>query len=204
MTRTLNSRSFWTVACAWLLAASLSPAAIAQNSPSPPATAPAPAAQQPAPVFPSQPAPAGGGFLHQLGVWWNDGFGDFDSKMKAAKDKIGDINKKQDQSAKDAAAATQDVLKGAAEATKDAAVGLVKLPTARMFELHDLCRVAGNGAPDCQATATNACHGKGFNEGKPLGVSTAEVCPTAVLMSGRPPGPGDCRDETYLLGVYCQ
>jgi hypothetical protein len=197
------------VTFAWLLAASLSPPASAQNIQSPPAAAPAvqqpPATPAPAASgFPAQPPPAGGGFIHQLGVWWNDGFGDFNSKMKSAKDKLDDMNKQRDQSAKDAAAATQEALKNAAQATKDAATGLVKLPTARMFELHDLCRVAGNGAPDCQATAANACHGKGFNEGKPLGISTSEVCPPAVLMSGRPPAPGDCRDETYLLGVYCQ
>jgi hypothetical protein len=132
-----------------------------------------------------------------LGVWWNDGFGNFDGKMKDAKAKIDDLNKQQSQS-------TQEALKGAAQATKDAATAVVKLPGTRMFELHDRCQTAANGAPDCQAAAANACHGKGFEGGKPMGVSTSQVCPPAVLLSGRRPSEGECRDETYILGVVCQ
>src|ERR1700687_4209618 len=49
-------------------------------------------------ALPVQPQPANkSGFLHQLGVWWNDSFGDFDAKMKAARDKLSDYNKLQDQ-----------------------------------------------------------------------------------------------------------
>src|SRR6202035_2341846 len=65
-----------------------------------PASAPAPA---PAPsAFPAQPSPATKpGFLHQLEVWWNDSFADFDAKMKSAKDKLDDYNKQQNQAAKE-------------------------------------------------------------------------------------------------------
>lgn len=208
MTTSCNLRPVGAPLVALLLVAAFSAAAIAQSAP-PPAGAPAAQPTPPTPAaaaqsvpaqgFPAQPPPAndGGGFIHQLGVWWKDGFGDFNKKMQSARDK-------QEQAAKDAANATQQALKDAAKVTTDAATGLVKLPTARMFELHDLCRVAGNGAPDCQSTATNACHGRGFGEGRPLGISTSQVCPTAVMLSGRDPAPGECRDETYLLGVYCQ
>jgi hypothetical protein len=130
----------WTHA-AWLFAGALSMAAVAaavaddnQNFASP--------TQQPsgAGPLPAQPPPAGNapGFLHQLEVWWNDGFGNFDSKMKDAQDKFNNQNQ-----------ATQDALQNAAKATKDAATAVTKLPSTRMFELRERCLPAPNCAPDC-------------------------------------------------------
>ena len=197
--------------CAAAFAASLAIAAAglagAEDNPAP-AAPPAAAAQ--APDAPSsgtglaQPPANRPGFLHQLGVWWNDSFGDFGAKMRAAKDKIDDYNRKQDEAARQASSATQQALKDAAQATKDAATAVVKLPTTRMFELTDRCAVAGNGAPDCQTTANNACRTKGFGTGRPLDVSTAQECPARVMLSGRPPVEGECHDVTTLLRVVCQ
>lgn len=156
----------------------------------------APATSPSGNAFPQQP-PASNkpGFLQQLGVWWDQGFGDFNNKMKNAKDQLDDLSSSQ--SAKDATAATQDALKNAADA-------VVHLPTTRMFELHDMCKPAANGAPDCPTAANNACRGKGFATGKPMGISTAQVCSPVALMSGRSPTAADCHDETYILGVVCQ
>ena len=159
-------------------------------------TGQAPAASSPGDSIPQQPpASYKPGFLHQLGVWWDQGIGDFNNKMKNAKDRLDDLGSSQP--AKDATTATQDALKKATDA-------VVHLPTTRMFELHDKCQLAANGAPDCPAAASNACRGKGFSAGKPMGISTSQVCSPAALMSGRTPGPGDCHDETYILGVVCQ
>ena len=91
--------------------------------------------------------------------------------MKSAKDKLDDYNKQQNQAAKETSAATEQALKDAAQATKDAATAVVKLPITRVFEFHDRCQVAGNGAPDCQTTAINACRTKGFDSGQPLDIS---------------------------------
>jgi hypothetical protein len=159
-------------------------------------TVQAPAASPPAAAFPQQPpASYKPGFLHQLGVWWDQGIGDFNNKMKNAKDRFDDLGSSQP--AKDATTATQEALKNATDA-------VVHLPTTRMFELHDKCQLAANGAPDCPAAAANACHGKGFSAGKPMGISTSQVCSPAGLMSGRQPSRADCHDETYILGVVCQ
>jgi hypothetical protein len=156
----------------------------------------APAAPPSGSAFPQQPPESNKpGFLHQLGVWWDQGFGDFNNKMKNARDKLDGLSSSQP--AKDATAATQDALKNAADA-------VVRLPTTRMFELHDRCKPAANGAPDCPTAANTACRGKGFAAGKPMGISTSQVCSPVALMSGRAPGPGDCHDETYILGVVCQ
>ena len=131
-------------------------------------------------TFPAQPPPATKpGFLHQLEVWWNDGFGDFNAKMKSAKEQIDNYNKQQDKATKETTAATQQALKDAAQATKDAATAVVKLPMTRVFEFHDRCQVAGNGAPDCQTTATNACRAKGFDE------RAAARCEHLAGMSGQ-------------------
>ncbi len=161
-----------------------------------PAASPPGNASPPGSALPQQPPPPfKPGFLHQLGEWWDQGLGDFNSKMKNAKDRLDDLGASQP--AKDATTATKDALKNAADA-------VVHLSTTRMFELHDKCQPAPNGAPDCPTAATNACRGKGFSAGKPMGISTSQVCSPAALMSGREPGPGDCHDETYVLGVVCQ
>ena len=149
-------------------------------------------AVQPAPApgsLPAQPSPRNKpGFLHQLEVWWHDSFGDFDAKMKSVKDKLDDYNKQQNQAAKETSAATEQALKDAAQATKDAATAVVKLPITRVFEFHDRCQVAGNGAPDCQTTATNACRTKGFDSGQPLDISTSQECPARVTLFGTASG----------------
>jgi hypothetical protein len=203
MTRVRSSRRFWVAAIVsplaaalWIAAAGMAIADDSQSPARPGAVQQAPAAPPPAASFPAQPAPAfKPGFLHQLGVWWNDGFANFNDKMKNAKDKLDTLQT--EQSAKDAGKATQEAVKNAAQA-------VVRLPSTRMFELHDRCQAAANGAPDCPAAANSACRNKGFNTGQPLGVSTSQVCPPAVLMSGRHPVAGECRDETYILGVVCQ
>jgi hypothetical protein len=203
MIRPGNVQCFWRVAVALQLAVSLTLMATGTAAAEDSQLPAGPAAVQPVPAsppvnnsLPAQPPPAfKSGFLHELGLWWNQGFGDFNTKMKNAKDRLDDL--KQDQTTKDATAATQEALKNAAQA-------VVHLPSTRVFELHELCHTAANGAPDCPAAADNACRGKGFHAGQPMGITTSQVCPPAVLMSGQKPAAGECRDETYILGVVCQ
>jgi hypothetical protein len=47
------------------------------------------------------------------------------------------------------------------------------------------------------------CKAKGFDSGKSIDMTTAEVCPPKVLLSGRSSGPG-CRNETFVSRVLCQ
>src|ERR1700685_1905704 len=199
-------RLFWAAAVGVAVALSAIGSAGADDGQTP---ADAGAVQQaPAPTpgsFPAQPPPANRpGFLHQLGVWWNDGFADFNAKIKSAKDKLDDYNKQQNQAAKETSTATEQALKDAAQATKDAATAVVKLPITRVFEFHERCQVAGNGASDCQTTATNACRTKGFDSGQPLDISTSQECPPRVMLSGRPPVEGECNDVTVILRAVCR
>jgi hypothetical protein len=208
MTGSGKSRLSWAAAIAVPIAVALAGATVGSAS-ADDGQAPAGAgAVQPAPApgsLPAQPSPANKpGFLHQLELWWNDSFGDFNAKMKSAKDKLDDYNKQQDQAAKETSAATQQALKDAAQATKDAATAVVKLPITRVFEFHERCQVAGNGASDCQTTATNACRTKGFDSGQPLDISTSQECPARVMLSGRPPVEGECKDVTVILRAVCR
>jgi hypothetical protein len=208
MTGSGKSRLFWAAAIAVPIAVALLATAIGPASADDGQTPAGAGAVQQAPApgsSPAQPSQANKpGFLHQLELWWNDSFGDFNAKMKSAKDKLDDYNKQQDQAAKETSAATQQALKDAAQATKDAATAVVKLPITRVFEFHDRCQVAGNGAPDCQTTATNACRTKGFDSGQPLDISTSQECPARVMLSGRPPVEGECKDVTVILRAVCR
>jgi hypothetical protein len=53
------------------------------------------------------------------------------------------------------------------------------------------------------AAANSVCKAKGFGSGKSVDMTTAEVCPPKVLLSGRTSGP-DCRTETFVSRVLCQ
>ena len=104
---------------------------------------------------------------------------------------------------KGAAAATTDVMKNAMEATKNAAAAIVRLPNTRIVEVHEACARAPNGAPDCAAAATTGCRGKGFADGKPLDVRTAERCDPKPLQPGQMPGM-HCAREAVVTRAVCQ
>ncbi len=95
------------------------------------------------------------------------------------------------------------VAKTTIDAAKDAADAVARIPNARTISVHEKCAVAPNGAPDCMAVAMNACKAKGFESGKSVDMTTAEICPPKVLLTGRNSGPG-CHDETFVSRVLCQ
>jgi len=89
------------------------------------------------------------------------------------------------------------------ETAKDAAGAVVRIPSARVVTGHEKCKVAPNGAPDCVAAANAVCKAKGFESGKSVDMTTAEVCPAQVYLSGRNSGAG-CHSETFVSRVFCQ
>ena len=200
-------------AVVWFLAAALAGPpgiALAQNNQgsqpnqtAPVGSAPAPQAGD-KPAAPSavspQSATAGAekpGFFSAFGRWWNDSVADFNAKMKEQQSKLDQFNKESSAAAKDAAAATQQAMKNAADA-------MVRLPTSKVIEVHEVCAMAGNGAPDCEAAATNVCRGKGFNTGAPLDIRTAEKCNASLWVSGQNTQSGDCPEETVILRAACE
>jgi hypothetical protein len=188
------------------------PAAPASASqPAPPAAASSPAPAQSGFILPPQPPPPGAptaatdkpsspdkkGF--DLGQWWNDSVANFKARMQEQQSKIDDFNKQSAAAAKDAATATGDAMKSAADA-------MVHMSTpSKVIEVQETCPIAGNGAADCATAATNACKGKGFNTGQPLDVRTAEKCNASLWVSGQPqPTTANCPEETVVLRVACQ
>lgn len=227
----LRLRGLGALAVAGLVAAALSPAAIALEqspqpiapagaspaqvapaAPAPQAAAPAaPAAAQGRGLFPFQPPPPDRpGFIYAFGRWWDN-----------ARGKIDNLTKQSDEAAKGAQSATQgavygaaqatqgaadvtqDAVRNAAEATKKAATALFHLPGTRIVEVHQRCDLAPNGAPDCGMAATRACRAKGFGDGHPINVQSSENCPPSVWMSGREPATGECPEETVVLMAAC-
>jgi hypothetical protein len=140
------------------------------------------------------------GFFDDLSRWWDDSVADFNAKIKEQQSKIDDFNKKSAEAAKDAATATQQTMKNAADA-------IVKSATSKVIEIHEPCAVAGNGAADCASAAANACKGKGFSDGQPLDVRTAEKCNASLWLQGQGQqrsAAAECPVETVVLRAACQ
>lgn len=90
------------------------------------------------------------------------------------------------------------------DGAKDAAGAVARIPAARVMTGHEKCRNAPNGAPDCVAAAVALCKAKGFEGGKSVDMTTAEVCSPRVMLQGRTGAPGECHDETFVSRALCQ
>jgi hypothetical protein len=176
-------------------------AAVPQQSEPQGSSQPALPPQPPSPSAASNPAPAEKrGLFDDLSRWWHDSVTDFNAKLKEQQTKIDDFNKKSAEAAKDAAAATQQAMKNAADA-------MVKSATSKVIEIHEPCAIAGNGAADCASAAANACKGKGFSDGQPLDVRTAEKCNASLWLQGQGQqrsANAECPVETVVLRAACQ
>jgi hypothetical protein len=149
-------------------------------------------AAKPAPPQASSPQQQQG-FFGTLGRWWNQAADNFNAGVTGARDKFKNLGEE----AGDAARATVDNAKNAADA-------VARLPSARVVRGHEKCKNAPNGAPDCIAATAALCKTKGFdNGGSSLDMTTADVCPAQVYMSGRNAGEG-CHTETFVSRALCQ
>jgi len=141
---------------------------------------------------PSQGTKENEGFLAAVSRWWNEQTATVNSSFEDARKKV-----------KSFSSAAGDAAKTTVEGAKDAAGAVVRIPAARAVSGHEKCQVAPNGAPDCVAAANTMCKAKGFDSGKSLDMTTAEVCPAKVYMSGRSTGP-ECTTDTFVSRAFCQ
>jgi len=140
---------------------------------------------------PAPPEPQG--FFGTIGRWWNQAADNFNAGITGTRDKFKNLS----QEAGVAARATVDNAKSAADA-------VARLPGARIVRGHEKCKIAPNGAPDCVAATVALCKSKGFeNGGSSLDMTTADVCPAQVYLSGRSAGEG-CHTETFVSRALCQ
>jgi hypothetical protein len=149
------------------------------------------AAAQDAPA-PEQKPNDGGGFLAAVSRWFKDQSASVNSSFESARKKVEGMGR-------DAGDAAKTTVEGA----KDAAGAVARIPAAHAVSGHEKCQIAPNGAPDCVAAASTMCKAKGFDSGKSLDMTTAEVCPAKVYMSGRSSGP-ECSTETFVSRAFCQ
>jgi hypothetical protein len=139
-----------------------------------------------------QPAKGEPGFFENIGRW-------LEEQSKTIGSSFKDAGKKVENFGHEAGIAAKTTVDGA----KDAAGAVVRIPTARVVDGHEKCQNAPNGAPDCVAAATTMCKAKGFESGKSADMTTADVCPAQVYLSGRSSGPG-CKTETFVSRALCQ
>ena len=131
-------------------------------------------------------------FFDRIFHWFGRQADNFSSNLKDAGSQVDNFGRE----AGVAARTTVDAAKGAADA-------VVRIPNTRIVSGHEKCAVAPNGAPDCVTAAMKMCKAKGFESGKSVDMTTAEVCPAQVLLSGRNGGP-ECHDETFVSRALCQ
>ncbi len=161
--------------CAGLLVV-LAVSAMAQDGPKAGATAPAQERD----------------FFGKVWHWFGEQASNFNSGLKNAGSQVDNFGREAGVAAK----STVDV-------AKDAADAVARIPKTSVVTVHEKCPVAPNGAPDCVSVAMNFCKAKGFQSGKSVDMTTAEICPPQVLLSGRSTGP-ECHDETFMSRVLCQ
>lgn len=132
------------------------------------------------------------GFFGSIGRWFDRQADNINSSFKGARGTVENFGH-------EAGVAAKSTVEGA----KDAAGAVVRIPAARVVSGHEQCKLAPNGAPDCIAAATAVCKTKGFESGKSVDMTTSEVCPAQVYLSGRRSGAG-CRTETFVSRALCQ
>lgn len=138
------------------------------------------------------PAPEQPGFFAAVGRWFDQTADNFNAGVRNVRERFQNLG----QQAGVAARTTID-------SAKDAADAVGRLPNTRVITGHEKCQIAPNGAPDCIAAAYAICQAKGFKSGKSVDMTTAEICPAEVYLSGRNSGPG-CHTETFVSRALCQ
>ena len=132
------------------------------------------------------------GFFAAIGRWFDDQTSKFGPNFKGARSGVENFGHEAGLAAKTTV-----------ESAKDAAGAVTRIPTARVVTGHEKCTIAPNGAPDCVVAANAICKTKGFESGKSVDMTTAEICPAQVYMAGRSSGP-DCHTETFVSRALCQ
>jgi hypothetical protein len=141
---------------------------------------------------PKAAAPEQQGFFATIGRWFDQTADNFNSGVRHMRERFQNIGNEAGVAAKTTV-----------DSAKDAADAVGRLPGTRVIAGHEKCQIAPNGAPDCIAAAYTICQAKGFKTGKSVDMTTAEVCPAQVYLSGRSSGPG-CHTETFVSRALCQ
>ena len=138
---------------------------------------------------PSQGVQEDRGFFATISRWFREQSANVNTSFDSARQRVEGFSR--------------DAAKTTVQGAKDAAGAVVRIPAARAVRGHEKCQLAPNGAPDCIAAAYTMCKTKGFESGTSLDMTTAEVFPAKVYLSGRSTGP-ECTTETFVSRALCQ
>ncbi len=136
------------------------------------------------------------GFFESVGHW-------FDQQAASFKSTFGGARSSVEEFGHEAGVAASKTVDSAKSAAQDAAAAVGQLPAARVVSGHEKCRIAPNGAPDCDFAANAICRTKGYKAGSSIDMTTAEVCPPKIYLAGRSSGPG-CHTETFVSSALCR
>jgi hypothetical protein len=132
------------------------------------------------------------GFFGSIIQWFDRQTSNVGSNLKGAGSQVENFGH-------EAGIAAKTTVQGA----KNVGDAVAKIPGARVVRGHERCQNAPNGAPDCVIAANAICKSKGFQSGKSVDMTSAEVCPAQVYLSGQSSGPG-CHSETFVSSALCQ
>jgi hypothetical protein len=96
-----------------------------------------------------------------------------------------------------------DAAKGAADAARDAASTMMRIPTTSIVTGRGHCARTASGGPDCQAATDALCRTKGYSAGSSLHIQSEEKCPVWGWVKGEKPV-GRCGTETYVTSAMCR
>ncbi len=96
---------------------------------------------------------------------------------------------------------SEKMAKEAAAVHKEAADAFKNLAKTRVIEGRQVCELAPNGSPDCQAAAELICKSKGFAIGKSADITTTRKCSARALLER---DDSQCRTETVVIKAACQ
>jgi hypothetical protein len=131
-------------------------------------------------------------FLSSVGRWFQEQTANMNSSLQGARKGVEGFS-----------SAAGDAAKTTVEGARDAADAVARISNARTISGHEKCQIAPNGAPDCVSAAATICKAKGFASGKSVDMTTSEICPAKVYLSGRSSGP-ECTKETFVSRALCQ
>jgi len=168
-------------------------ALFAQTAPNPPADAAAVTEPQPPPAE-TQPQRRSGtpDLFSALGQWVDDSIGRMTSGWNNARDTVGGLGDRANEAAK-----------GAADAARDAAATVVRIPTTSIVTGHEHCVRTASGGPDCLAATETLCRSKGYASGSSLHIQSEQKCPVWGWIAGSKPV-GKCGTETYVTSAMCR
>ncbi|MFN3347742.1 hypothetical protein [Pseudorhodoplanes sp.] len=167
----------------------------AQHVPSPPDALPQPQDR----VEEQRAKPEG--FFDALGRWFDKSARDFKAKADEGNAKFRASVEENNARWRELNQRTEKAAREAAARQKEAAEAFKSLANTRMIEGRQVCEVAPNGSPDCQAAAEVICKAKGFNTGKSADITTTRKCPARALLARNE---RDCRTETVVIKAACQ